>query len=235
MKNTYLRKIFFLKKLVSILGIISLMSLSIYTLYTTTGSPISVAASDTIRWNITLKITDLSGAGTTVIVGEATDASDGQDEYDIAAPPMLPQFPSIVAWFQTPFPQPFNQLIHEYKHYPSTHAFWNLSVVWIPEPGNTSFTTLRIQWDSSQVTKSPYRSFLLVDNTTVLADMLVDNFYLFPTNGTLHRFQIMCQDSILDTTTEQNEIPIFSLVIGAILIITIIIVVSAIFYMRRNK
>lgn len=215
--------------------VISLISLSIFTLSTNMGVPVLVSASDTIPWNVTLKITDLSGSGTTVIFGEATDASNGQDEYDFPAPPMPPQFPSIVAWFQTSFSQPFNQLIHEYKHYPSTNALWNLSVLWIPEPGNTSFTTIRIEWASSQVAKSPYRSFLLTDNTTVLADMLVDNFYLFPTNGTLHRFQIMCQDSLLDTTTEQNEIPAFFLVIGAILTIIVIIVVSAFIYMQRNK
>lgn len=236
MRNKYLRKIFFLKKIIFTIAILSLMGLSLIGLISNfltsnTSIPLSVAASENIRWNITLRITDFSGIGNAVILGEATDASNGQDQYDIAAPPMPPQFPSITAWFQTPFPVPFNQLIHEYKYYPSTHAAWNLSILWIPEPGNTTSTMIRIQWDLSGIIKSPYQSFVLLENNTVLANMLIDNSYVFSTNGSLHRFQIIGQREPAKNTT-QTEALFLPLLIGIIIVVFFII---AIFFVIKRR
>ena len=234
MQNRHSRKIFFLYKSFIIIMIL-FMSLSSYFLSSNIGVPISITASETIKWNITLQITDLSGLGNTVIFGQATDASDGKDKYDIAAPPMPPQYTSIIAWFQTPFPDPFNQLIHEYKKYPSTSVIWNLSLVWIPEPANTTSTTIRIKWNSFQVAKSRYQSLLLLENNTVLVNMLTTNSYSFITNGTVHNFQILSENQLTNNSSEQYTILIPQLLIFLLVIFMVSIIVFLILHKKIKK
>ena len=194
----------------------------------------STAASPTVPWNITLTINESSGAGNTVVFGGAINASDGQDIYDMPAPPMPPVLPAISAWFETPFPLPFNKLIHEYKHYPSICTRWNLSILWFPAPGDNTTTTISLHWDPAQVVKSPYTSFSLSENNAVLVNMLTKNTYSFFSNGTLHRFQIICQNEPSNNSSEQNAVPLPPLILGVIVTLTVVTIII-IFYIRRNK
>jgi hypothetical protein len=197
--------------------------------------PCSTAASPTEPWNITLTIDEPSGASNTVVFGETTNASNGQDSYDMPAPPMPPQFPAISAWFDTPFPLPFNKLIYEFKHSPSTYSSWNLSILWLPAPGNTTSTSITLHWDSSQLLKNPDNTLFLYKNNTLLTDMLTTNSYSYITNSSLHSFQIISQSQPSNNSSEQNTIPILPLIIFILVLFIVIIIVLLLLYMRRKK
>jgi hypothetical protein len=233
-KSKYPRRKTLIKKILLFIVIAGLTGMSTSTLTNETIFPLSTAASQTVPWNVTLQITESSGVGNTIVLGEAADASDGQDTYDTPVPPMPPQFPSIVTWFETPFSIPFNTLLSEYKHYPSNHSVWNLSIVWFPAPGNNSTAVLTIRWDSSQIAESPYQSFLLYQNNTFLKNMFTSTSYSFSTNGTLQHFQILCKDP-LTNSSEQNQLPMPPIILGIIVLFVVIIIMVVIIYIRRTK
>lgn len=218
--------------MLKIIAIVSVFHMSMSIFINQTDFPRTCEAAEPITWSVILHISDGSGTGNSVIFGEAPDASDNQDTYDVAAPPMPPQLPAIVAWFETEFPLPFHQLMYEYKKYPSTDAVWNLSLLWIPEPGNTT-TMIRIQWNTSEVAQSHYRTFVLLRNNTVLTDMLVDSSYVFLSNGTLEHFQILCQNSSSGIAPQQDDFSMIFLTIGLILVSVLCIALITIFYKRR--
>jgi hypothetical protein len=196
----------------------------------------STAANPPIPWNITLTINESSGAGNMVVIGVATNALDGQDSYDIPAPPIPPQFPAIVAWLETPFAVPFNTLISEYKHFPSTNSVWNLSIIWISAPGNTTSTSITIHWDSSQISKNTNITLFLYENNTILTNMLTTNSYSYITNITLHRFQIISQNHPSNNnSSEQNNIPLPPLFIYILVTCLVIIIVFVLLHTRRSK
>lgn len=233
-KSKYPRRKIFIKKILLLIVILGLTGMITSALTNKTIIPISTAASQTVSWNVTLQITESSGAGNTIILGEAVDASNSQDTYDMPVPPMPPQFPSIITWFETPFSIPFNKLLSEYKHYPSNHSVWNLSIVWSPVPGDNSTAVLTIHWDSSQVAKSPYQSFLLYQNNTLLENMFTSTSYSFSTHGTLQHFQIICKDP-LTNSSKQNQLPILPIILSIIVIFVVIIIIVVIIYIRRTK
>ena len=233
-KSKYPRRKTFIKKILLFIVIAGLTGMSTSALTNKTILPISTAASQTVPWNVTLQITESRGAGSTLILGETVDASDGQDTYDVPVPPMPPQVPSIITWFETPFSIPFNTLLSEYKHYPSNHSVWNLSIVWSPAPGNNSTAIVTIHWDSSQVAKSPYQSFLLYQNNTLLEDMFTSISYSFFTNGTLQHFQIICKDPLINSS-KQNQLPMLLIILGIIVLFVVIIIMVVIIYIRRTK
>ena len=80
-----------------------------------------------INWSETLNFNEPGSSVDYVIFGEGSDASDGQDSYDTPKPPAgFP--PYIRALFTTNISSPYDILWEEYKHYPDTYKFWNLSV-----------------------------------------------------------------------------------------------------------
>ena len=192
-----------------IAGTILLLSTSgTYTLFNGATIPTIKASSNNIQWNVTINIGESGGAGNTVVFGEADNASDGRDEYDLPEPPFPPQFPYITAWFDTNLNYPYNRLWHEYKQSQDDYKQWNLSILWMPESENELLTDIDITWDSSQLTKSGYKSILLYEGKTVVADMMNENSYKFKYKGdTSHRFQIICQTEISDGSTNDNETP----------------------------
>lgn len=222
----------YVRKVVVITIFIGLTVMSNHIHFNKTIIPISAAASQIGLWNITLHITESSGVGNTVIFGKAADASDGLDLYDLPEPPISPQLPFIRSWFDTSFAEPFNNLLQEYKSFSSDRAVWNLSIVWVPVPGNQSTTKVSILWDPAQVNASYNHSFLLYENITVVADMVMNGSYSFMTNGTLHRFQIIYQNEISNNTGKPMEIPIFPLIIGGF--VCIVIIVAAFIFIKRK-
>jgi len=191
----------------------------------------STAASPFIEWNVTITINESSGASNMVILGEATDASEGQDTYDRPAPPVSPLRPAIEAWFETSLPLPFNKLLIEYKPYPSVYTKWDLSIIWLPEPGNTTPTRITLSWDFFRMVKQDKETLFLYENNTVLTNMLTTHSYSYITNGALHHFQIISQSQQSNNPSDQISLPILSL----FMFIFVIFIVSIIVVLLRNK
>jgi hypothetical protein len=201
---------------------------------TTTYPSLVSAMDETSPWSVTLHITEASGIGNAVVFGQKPDASDGQDVYDLPEPPAPPQLPYIRAWFSTPFSIPYNDLLQEYKHMPSQRLQWNLSILWVMNPGNITSTTIQIHWDSAQAEASNFESFKIYEGTHMVADMLTQNSYSFPSNGSLYQFQIIAQNTLTNGISEQNTISlpfILFLSIGAFVVIVVIVL----FFYRRKK
>jgi hypothetical protein len=201
--------------------------------FTNHNMPLVLALDEPVLWNITLHITESSGTGNTVIFGEEPDASDGLDKYDLPEPPAPPQFPFIRSWFVTSFVAPFNNLLQEYKSTSSDRAIWNLSIVWVPIPGNQSTTTVRILWDPAQVNANHTHSFLLYENDVIVANMITKNSYSFSTNGSLHRFQIIYQSEKSNSTRKPIELPVLPLALGGV--VCVVIIATAFIAIKRKK
>jgi len=230
MKQNYPLRRFFIKRMFLIIVIISIIGMGIQTL-SNKNIPLSIVSAQQDTWTLTLHITESAGSGNTVVLGGSSNASDGQDDLDLPEPPAPPQLPSIRAWFATSFPVPFNRLLHEYKHIPSQRMQWNLSIIWAPEPGNDSSTTIRIFWDSSQAAESGFESFQLYENDTVVANMLTENSFSFPSNGTLHQFQIIGQSTPANGASEKNDLPVLPIILG----ISVLIIAIALFIVYKRK
>ena len=143
-------------------------------------------------WDVTLEFNEPDGAYDNAYFGEKTDASDGPDSYDVPKSPAgIP--PYIRAWYSTGFSSPYQDLWYEYKFYPDTSKYWNLTVQWVPSD-YSSPTTITITWDNSLVGDSEYTSFVLYDvaGGVNVANMLVDSSYVFTASAlTLKQFKIL--------------------------------------------
>ena len=195
----------------------------------------STVANPFTEWNVTITINESSGASNMVILGEATNASEGQDTYDRPVPPVSPLRPAIEAWFETPLPLPFNKLLIEYKPYPSVYTKWNLSIIWLPELGNTTLTRITISWDSSQMVKQDKETLFLYENNTVLTNMVTTHSYSYITNGTLHRFQVISQSQQSNNPLDKIPLPFLSLFMFILVIFIVSILVVLLFNKMRKK
>jgi len=144
-------------------------------------------------WNVTLEFNEPGGVYDNAIFGEKTDASDGQDSYDVPkSPPSFP--PYIRACFKTNFPDPYDELWQEYKYYPDTNKQWNLSVQWVPTDYVTP-TTITISWNTSMVDESEYNVVKLCNSTGFqLRNMLTESSYTFTCPAVTPKiFYVKCQ------------------------------------------
>ena len=141
-----------------------------------------------INWDVTVNFSETGSDTDYIIFGEAPDASDGQDSYDVPNPPPgIPPF--IDAFFTTNLTSPYDSLFTEIKHYPDTYKFWNFTSFWT----GSSSTTLTISWDPNEVNDSEYDSVILYDSTsTPVADMLIDTNYSLSVSPGAVSFQIIC-------------------------------------------
>lgn len=232
MKQNHSPRRFLIKRMLLITIIMSLIGMGIQTL-SNKNIPLSIVSAQQDAWSLTLQITEPSGSGNSVVLGGSPNASDGQDDLDLPEPPAPPTLPSIRAWFTTLLSIPYDKLLHEYKHAPSQRMEWNLSTIWAPEPGNVSSTTISISWDPAQAAKSTYDSFQLYENNTAVANMLTENSYSFPSNGTQHRFQIIGQSTSTNGASEQNDLPVLPILLG--ICVLIIVIIIAFFLYKRKK
>ncbi len=148
-----------------------------------------------ITWDVTLNFNEPGSATDYTIFGEATDASDGQDSYDIPNPPPgIPPF--IDAYFTTNLTSPYDKLLQEIKHYPDTYKVWNFTSWWT----GSSSTTVTISWNPDDVNASEYDSVVLylekiglVWYNTTVEDMISNDNYSY-TSGAFHQalFKIIC-------------------------------------------
>jgi hypothetical protein len=165
-------------------------------------------------WSLRLEFTESSGAGNSVTLGGSSNASNGQDSYDLPEPPAPPQLPYIRAWFSTPFSIPYNYLLQEYKHIPSQRI---------------------------QAVRSNFNSFNLYKNNKSVADLLTQNSYSFLSNGTLYLFQIIAQNTSINGGTSEGSsgaserITISMPIIFLGFNVLIIIIAAALFYYKRKK
>lgn len=190
------------------------------------------AAAPAEDWEVDLHIVESSGVGTTILLGGKQNATDTQDIYDLPLPPNPPQFPFLLAWFQTGFSEPFNRLLHEFKSLSSDVVIWNLSVLWFAESENASLITIQINWDIFQTMTSQYDSLLIYQNNTIVANMYTDDSFTFGTNGSLHNFQIIGQREPADNSSIQTEDLLLPLLIVIIIVVLIII---ALFFIKKRR
>jgi len=226
-KRSSLQRILILTILVGLMG-------NIFPGFTNQNIPVVLAADETVPWNMTLLITASSGAGNTVIFGEKIDASDGLDQYDLPEPPPPPQFPYIRAWFETSFATPYTNLLQEYKSTASDRSIWNLSIVWVPAPGNQSTTTVRILWDLPEVNTNYTHSFLLYENDMVVANMITNTSFSFSTNSSLHRFQIMYERETSIDNGKPLDLPVLPVVMVGIVCVVIIVIIFIVITRRKK-
>jgi len=188
-----------------------------------------------IVWSCTIKITSSDGTGNQLVFGEATDAKDeDQDKYDVMAPPFPPTVPNINTRFITNMEYPYDELMHEYKQYSNGEKIWNLSVVWLPEPGNESSTNITISWNSSELAESEYTSIALQKNNTNISNMLSETSYVFTSSGNEpHIFKIVCQKNTSEgKNNDGKSIPFLS---ASFVLIVIILMSFIIFFRRKAK
>ena len=188
---------------------------------------VTMASSNNIAWNATIYITELGGISDNVVFGEASDALDSQDDYDIPEPPFPFQLPYVIARFDTSINEPYNNLWHEYKQYPDDYKVWNLSIQWVPEPGNESSATLIISWNKDEVGSSEYDSIIIYQNNSIVVDMKAESSYTVNTaGGIIHSYQIVCQGK----TSDNNKTPFVPL-----FLVLISIILFTLNYKKRGK
>jgi len=196
--------------------------------------PIALAVDNSETWSVTIHVREESGiSGNTIIIGKASNASDGLDQYDLPEPPFPPQYPYLRSWLQTSFAVPFNNLLQEYKASSTIHAIWNLSCVWMAASENQSTTFIQISWKSDEINATHFDSFLLYQNNTVVADLLALSSYSFPSNGTLHQFQIIGQTIEKNNTSGKNDLSILSITV--FIIVLIFVAILAVFWNKHKK
>jgi len=190
----------------------------------------SEAESNTINWNNTIKIMGPSDTATTLVIGEATDGSNGKDEYDIPSPPASPQRPTLVAWFDTNLDIPYDKLLVEYKKSQSNYQVWNVSILWQNQPSNTSNANIIMSWDSLKLAESNYQSIQLYKNEDMVKDMMISSSYTFNVeNNILDQFKIICQNDMPDDTSDN------SLIIILILFILVLIIIIILYIVKKKK
>jgi len=170
--------------------------LFILVFFKSTNLPNTANSSSILEWSVTLDFNEPGGASANVIFGEASDASDGQDNYDMPLPPA--PFPSYInTWFDANLTEPYNKLLTDIRKYPDDYKIWNLYVQWIPSD-YTSPTDITISWNNSDVYNSEYDYMVLYDfdNSIVVADMFIINSYDFNSLANIrHHFQVICNSN----------------------------------------
>jgi len=149
----------------------------------------TINASSQIVWDVLLNVSGPESTNDSVVFGEASDSSDGQDGYDVPKP-MAPPAPFVYAWFDANLSEPYNLLLKDYRSYPDTTKIWDLYVRW-EDTGSASIT---IRWDPDSLNGSEYVVVMLEDiDEGVSTDMLLHNSYTYVASATTTRhFQITC-------------------------------------------
>ncbi|MFA5103131.1 MAG: DUF2341 domain-containing protein, partial [Candidatus Thermoplasmatota archaeon] len=145
-----------------------------------------------IIWNATLVLSETGGMMDLVGFGEATDASDGQDSYDVPKPGTPPTMPYLVGWFDAGLSEPYNRLWWDYRAYPDSYKVWNLSVLWMPVD-YASPTMVTLSWNSSELIDAEYGMVTLINLASgATVDMRSTESYVFNASAVVpHEFLII--------------------------------------------
>jgi hypothetical protein len=148
-------------------------------------------------WEIKLNLTEDSGLKDNIVFGEASNASDGQDSYDVPKPGSPPE-PYIYAWFDAGLSEPYNILWKDYRKYPDDYKVWNLTILW--NSASEDSTNITINWNSSELLNVEYSSIILKDiSTNILVDMATYENYTYNSSSLVtYEFQIICSNEPLE-------------------------------------
>jgi hypothetical protein len=148
-----------------------------------------------ISWEVWLSFAGPDGVNDTILFGEASTASDGQDVFDVPKPP-TPGEPFVYAWFDAGLSVPYNVLMKDYRSFPDTYKVWDMYVRW-EDSGSNNIT---IYWNSSDVNNCEYGYVTLKDvSTGSTTDMLQSsNYTYFASDGVIRYFQIVCSVTPLE-------------------------------------
>jgi len=144
-------------------------------------------------WEVILNLTEISGLKDNIFFGEASNASDGQDSYDVPKPGPPPA-PYIYAWFDAGLSEPYNSLWKDYRKYPDDFKVWNLSILW--NSVNENSTNITINWNITNLLYLEYSSIILKDiSNNILVDMLIyDNYTYNISHLVTYDFQVICSN-----------------------------------------
>ena len=188
----------------------------------------SKASYEDIIWSLTFNIECENNLKDNVVLGEAINASNGKDIYDMPKPPP-PQIPYLKAWFTTDLEEPYNILWEDYRTLSEDNKTWNLTILWVSEKSST--TNITIAWEISEVLASGYDLVYLY--TPDIVDMKINNNYQFiSSNYEPHNFQIILQNKELNGTSSDTNNISSTLIIGFIIVIVIIIIAV---YIKKRK
>jgi len=167
---------------------------------------ITVNSVSTIEWSATLYFNEPGGENNYVLFGEASDASDGQDSYDIPSPP--PGIPSYIrSWFNSGLNEPYDSLLNDIKKYPDDSKIWDFYVQWVPSD-YVSSSNITISWDISDISTSEYEFVILYDydNDIIITDMQIDNNYTYSSSAMIpYHYQIICNSSSTPSNNPPNQ------------------------------
>ena len=191
-----------INNLLKIIPIILLVSNILFSFLLMEDTNIAIASDDNLEWSVTLNIFELGDTNNILVFGEASDASDGQDAYDVPIPP--PGIaPYIRPWFDAGLSEPYNSLFYDIRNYSDLSKTWDLYIQWVPSD-YTSPNEITISWDDNEVSSSKYESVILYDfeNDRIVADMLITSSYSYESSAMeQYHFQIIC------SSTEEPDIP----------------------------
>lgn len=144
-------------------------------------------------WDVLLNVTEQSEIyGDTVIFGEKSDASDGQDSFDVPKPD-IPPAPYIYAWLDAGLSEPYNRLWEDYRQYPDIIKIWDLYIecnTTIPPLGTIN---LILSWNTTDTNMVEYDYIGLYESDILLADMKTVDTYMFTAEfDNVYHFQIKC-------------------------------------------
>ena len=111
--------------------------------------------SSLISWEINLNIIETGENSDIVYFGEKTDASDGQDSYDVPKVGSPPPPPFIYAYSATSLATPYHRLWKDYRQHPDTYKQWNITIEWQPD-GPEAGTDMTINWDNETLKTIEY-------------------------------------------------------------------------------
>ena len=137
-----------------------------------------------------LTITDPIGVNDTLVFGEAYDAIDGKDTYDVPKPGIPPET-YIYAWFDAGLTEPYNILWYDIREYPDETKTWDMYI----ERDDSTPDDITINWNPNMLEHCEYTSIILKHvDLNITTNMYVNNNYIYnQTPSTTHHFQIICK------------------------------------------
>ena len=141
------------------------------------------------EWNLCINA-NAGGGITYCYIGEKTNALDGLDQYDVCHPPFFPPGRAFIFCQETSFPEPYTNLLYEYKHH-SGYKVFNFTSFYYPSGATGAYITL--SWARQTLQSSGYRYVYLMLNGQIILDMKNIETYIFWSNPyQFLQFKITC-------------------------------------------
>jgi len=178
------------------------ITLVVITLIAVVFSTISLSEEET-EWEIEVEFATTESYSN-VFFGEAVNATDGQDSFDIPKPP-APPAPYLYAFLNAGLDPPYNKLWYDIREYPDDEKIWDLVV-----KSSDTDIEVTISWNSVLVQDTEYNTVKLVNlQNDDEVNMGIEETYTYITTGTDY-FEIRCSnvEVITELTDEWNMISV---------------------------